>query len=189
MYRNFKQQRKQILSFVSSKGYKFYPKDQINLRRALEPTMFYKYALKPYPYDIIDTGTGKLFKITTRGRVSFTYTIYIDYVDCPDLMISKRTAYSSVGLTFFPYSKHGFYEVNVNGISDRFTVFGKDNNMVVNCLIPIADELSNSMEGFCIEVSQKVFICYDYKKRPKAKDLELYIDKCQEIRNILRRNG
>ncbi len=179
-----RKQKQKLSEYVASKGYTFYKGDTIKLRDDLQKTLFYNTARKPIPYNIIDTGWGKLVKMQISGaRMSFTYTVFVDRVTCPDVMITPRTL-----TTGFMYNPGGFREIFIEGLSVSHIVFCRDSDALLPYIKDIAVSLSQVLDNFSVEVSNKVFVCYDYKNRPKLKHYDYYIAKCLKIRNILTKN-
>lgn len=178
-----KKYQEKLTEYIASRGYTYYKADTIKIRDELQNTLFYNAARQPIPYSIIDTGSGKLVKIHIKGhRTSFTYTIFIDRVACPDIMFTPRTFSSA-----FMYNLGGFHEVFIEGISASYRVFCRDTEAAQAYLKDIAIPLSQTLGSFSVEVTNQVFICYDHQNRPRLKHYDYYIAKCREIRNILQK--
>ncbi len=187
LYWYFSNQQKKTKEFAQQANYKYYRHDKIQLRKHISPTLFFASSRKPYPFDIIDTGNGILFKVTMRMyRYSLDIPVFTDTVQAPDLIISKRTPWSSMGFYTNIFGTKGFHEISVPKFSQHLAVFGKNPEKITVFMQEKGEELSAALGDFSVEVSDNTFLCYNFKKRPKIKDYQLYIEVCQEIRDIIK---
>jgi hypothetical protein len=186
-----------LVEYANKRGYKLYPaKDMEKFLKILEPTAFYKSITTPFMgikrkaffYNIIDTGKEKFTKLCIHGRRghSVTYSIYVGYVEAPDIMIVRiKNKFLAQGFTQQFYSKYGYVEINIPGLTGDYYVFGKDANAVLKFLENKVQALKNQLGDYSIEVADNIFICYNHYQKVKLEHYDAVIEQCRKIKSVL----
>ncbi len=186
-----------LIDYTNKRGYKLYPaEDMEKFLKILAPTAFYKSITTPFMgikrkasfYNIIDTGKEKFAKLFIHGRRghSVTYSIYVGYIEAPDLMVVRiKNKFLAQGFTQQFYSKYGYIEVNIPVLTADYYVFGKDANAVHQFLENKVQALKNQLGDYSFEVADNIFICYSHYQKVKLEDYDAVIEQCRKIKSVL----